>query len=208
MRILLNRCFGIQTYSLYDDASDLGSNPEAVRVVGHLGHGLERPAFRTWASESKALCIAKTHEMPDDETPAIYLVRDGRAAIVSYYHYRREIAGENITLGDIIRGKTWGGSWATHVQAWALSQRPNTLVVRYEQLVSDPQVMTDVGAFLGRNSRELPPKTAFAELSKLAPSFFRRGSNDANIEELVGNDLALFYAIHGPTMMRAGYPMR
>src|SRR5690242_6425767 len=39
------------------------------------------------AKQSRDLFFVKTHELPTDDAPAIYVVRDGRDAIVSYAHY-------------------------------------------------------------------------------------------------------------------------
>src|SRR5690606_35172906 len=99
----------------------------------------------------------------------------------------------------------WGSDWSTHVQAWMLSQRPNTLVLRYESLVADPHAaLARIAAFAG-----LPPpaptRLKFDALHEVEPKFFRVGSNDANLAELRGDDLALFSRCHGDAMRAAGY---
>jgi hypothetical protein len=39
------------------------------------------------ARSSQETLLVKTHDLPDDDSPALYLVRDGRDALVSYAHY-------------------------------------------------------------------------------------------------------------------------
>jgi hypothetical protein len=45
----------------------------------------------------------------------------------------------------------------------------------------------------------------FAEPHTLFPNFFRSGSNERNISERKGNDLDLFWSLHGNTMERMRY---
>jgi hypothetical protein len=39
--MLLNRAFGINTLSLYDDNYNIGAQPDLSKVVGHLSHGMQ-----------------------------------------------------------------------------------------------------------------------------------------------------------------------
>lgn len=206
LRILLNRAFGVKTPSIYDDPIDIGADPALAQLVGHRSHGLDLEAFVDAAESESGVVYAKTHELPRDEHKAIYVVRDGRAAIVSLHHYLKEVFGiGEQSLADVITGFPKGLTWSTHVWSWVLSGRRDTLLLRFEDLVADPaSALRKIADFL-----DLPPPgdavVRFADLQAVAPRFFRRGDNAANIAELSGADLKLFWELHGQTMARMGY---
>ena len=74
LRMVLLNCFGLKTGSIYP--ADLGRNQALERFVGHIEHD----AFGDIAFPQGNLPLLKTHELPRDDLPAIYIVRDGRAA--------------------------------------------------------------------------------------------------------------------------------
>jgi hypothetical protein len=192
LRAILKQCFGLSSQSLYDDAElDMPGVREAV--------GKEAQRFANDVSHEAHSLYVKTHEFPGrDAHPAIYVVRDGRSSVVSH----RNFLGRHTSLSDIIRGEP---SWSEHVEAWALSGRANTLVVRYEQLaVADPRVLQQIAAFLDRPlQRDFD--TSFDTLHALNPQFFRRGSDAANLAEMDSVSLRLFEDLHGATLRRIGY---
>lgn len=95
------------------------------------------------------LYFVKTHEMPHESScPAIYLVRDGRDSLVSYAWFSRirhqGLQREQITP-DLYRRALHGvmhdtqgayGGWSHNVLAW--SGRPNTCVLKFEELIAAP----------------------------------------------------------------------
>jgi len=70
---------------------------------------------------------------------AIYLCRDGRDAIVSYWYFINQVRGANIPFNDFIRESATHpyGPWHDHVQHW-ISAPVNKLVVRYEDMLENP----------------------------------------------------------------------
>jgi hypothetical protein len=192
LRVILKQCFGLSSQSLYEDAEL--DTPGVREVVGKEPHRFVNDV----SHEARSLHV-KTHELPGgDAHPAIYVVRDGRSSVVSHRH----CLGRHISLSDIIRGEP---SWSEHVEAWALSNRPNTLVVRYEQLaVADPRVLQQIAAFLDRPLLHAFD-TSFDTLHALNPQIFRRGSDAANIAEMDTVSLRLFEELHGATLRRIGY---
>jgi len=207
-RILLNRGFGIKTHSLYDDRHDIGARPALSNIVGHINHGMEPLQFCEYARKSDKIFFVKTHELPDDDAKTIYVVRDGRAAIVSYYHFSRFFSRPDTSLTDIVTGKDWPGAWSAHVDAWAPNRRPNTLKLRFEDLVTEStSALRRIAEFVGLPEPRNAP-VHFSELHAEFPKFFRCGSNEENIAELTGEDLKLFWTLHGRTMQRMGYPDR
>jgi hypothetical protein len=157
------------------------------------------------AARNGRTLYVKTHELPSqDNHPAIYVVRDGRSAVVSRHHYLREIAGLQPSLGDVIAGRH-GPAWSRHVRAWALSGRPNTLVVRYESLAGgDAKTLQAISRFIDRPQLS-PFDVSFTALNRLNKAFFRRGSDRANIAEMDDVAVRLFERLHGDTLRAMGY---
>lgn len=126
LRLVLNHCFGLASQSLYQDQEF--ADPAVRDVVGHEDVGGNARLFVTAARRAGRSLYVKTHELPpSDQHPAIYVIRDGRSAVVSHAHYLRDILGRDISLTDVIEGKA-GLSWSRHVRAWALPLRANTLL--------------------------------------------------------------------------------
>jgi hypothetical protein len=203
LRVILKQCFGLSSQSLYDDA--MLDAPGVREAVGHEDRGVDANRFVEDARRDARSLYVKTHELPGrDAHPAIYVVRDGRSSVVSHRHYLRGILGRDSSLSDIIRGEL-APSWSEHVEAWALSGRPNTLVLRYENLAAaDPRALQQIAAFLDRPLLQAFD-TSFGRLHALNPQFFRRGSDAANIAEMDAVSLRLFEQLHGATLRRIGY---
>ncbi|MGH8119616.1 MAG: sulfotransferase domain-containing protein [Gammaproteobacteria bacterium] len=70
---------------------------------------------------------------------AIYLCRDGRDAIVSYWYFINQVRGTNIPIKDFIRESAThpSGPWHDHVHYW-LEAPINKLVIRYEDMLANP----------------------------------------------------------------------
>lgn len=201
LRVILKQCFGLSSQSIYDDAEL--DTPGVREAIGFEAVGSDPRRFIDDARREARSLYVKTHELPGRDThPAIYVVRDGRSSVVSYRHYLRGILGRDPSLSDVIRGEP---SWSEHVEAWALSGRPNTLVLRYEHLAAaDPRALQQIAAFLDRPLLQAFD-TCFERLHALNPQFFRRGSDAANIAEMDAVSLRLFEQLHGATLRRIGY---
>ncbi|MEO8301730.1 MAG: sulfotransferase domain-containing protein [Rhizomicrobium sp.] len=173
LRIVLKRCFGLASQSVYDDVEF--SDATLRDVVGHEPVGDDPARFLQQAQEQHRHLYVKTHELPPaDRHPVIYVVRDGRAAVVSYLHFLREILKRNVTPRDVICG-TVGTSWSRHVRAWTLPPRPGTLIVRYEDLaIGEAETLRKISAFIGVPRRQAFD-ISFDRLHALAPDFFRSG---------------------------------
>ncbi|MGH3373092.1 MAG: sulfotransferase domain-containing protein, partial [Nocardioidaceae bacterium] len=99
--------------------------------------------------------VAKSHA-PACRVPArvVYLVRDGRAALVSYHRYLQARGQPTPPSPDdmLAWSGVWPCCWADHVSGWLrqLEGRDESLVVRYEDLVADPKtVLREVAAVAG-----------------------------------------------------------
>jgi hypothetical protein len=91
--------------------------------------------------------IIKSHQMPVDGDPMIYLVRDGRNATLSFLYMSFLFGGHQFSslaeAYDGIRHLDGAeGCWADHVaQALQQGERRQTLFVRYEDLMCSPEAM-------------------------------------------------------------------
>jgi hypothetical protein len=149
--------------------------------------------------------LIKTHDAPEDTGPAIFIVRDGRAAINSYFHYHKKFAFEQPSLTEVIAGACQFGSWSDHYWSWRPKSRPNTLLLQYDDLVDRPeQTIERIAQFLRvtPGQGKLP---AFEELQKRLPAFFRRGRNTDYVAEWSAAHMALFNQLHGRTMEDLGW---
>ena len=157
LRAILHRAFGIKTYSLYDDKGDIGARSKLTEAVGHASHDQTQAEFYACAAGAEATFVVKTHDAPLDDAKAIYIVRDGRAAIVSFFHYLKDFWPEHyktLLLKDVVLGNCPFGSWSEHFSAWSPQTRRNTLLVNFNDIVQNPlQVAKTVGTFIGRDDR-------------------------------------------------------
>ena len=188
-RVLLNDCFGVKVGSKYsEDYSRFSA--EFSQMLGRF-----RP---------NDFGIVKTHDHPEDDSPAIFIIRDGRASVLSYFHYSRNFETAR-SIEDVINGDVPFGSWSDHYRAWQPAQRQNTLFLKYEAITSNPdEAVEQLAGFLNRRPSGTFERD-FAAMQKAAPLFFRAGSNQANIAELSAEQLALFNARHGEAMAELGY---
>ncbi len=225
-RILLRHLYGIQTYSVYNDP--LFKEIGIAELVGHRDLSEAIDELRT----REGACLVKTHSpVPQTDDPVIYLVRDGRDALVSYARYQMSfgkrgtsncefrltwpIVGALLerrrflaTLRQLIISTEYYGGWSNHVLNWLTSPRSAPLaVVRYEDLVSQPvttmnSTLTKVGLRIAMISNEIP---SFSELHAAAPAFFRRGHQGTWQAEMPKYVQRLFWEYHAEGMKVAGY---
>jgi FkbM family methyltransferase len=208
LRIILNAVFERQTYSKHDDAEDIGADANLTAEVGHQFLGESWPAAYDRMRGGEPTFLVKTHDAPEDDARAIYIVRDGRSACRSFFHYLKDFPrlDDTFALRDVIAGFTAFGSWGDHLDAWRPNDRPGTLLLKYEDLIADPHRQIErIAEFTG-----LTPlhdwQNDFDRLHALSPQFFRAGAKNNAATALDGPDLDLFWAQHGDWMRRLDYP--
>lgn len=97
--------------------------------------------------------IIKSHEVVNpDYTKVIYLVRDPRKVMESYYRYRCGLGEYQGTFSQFIRDRRYGlRRWAEHVRGWIWSSRDSQRLqyIRYEDLqqASEQTICGTLGAF-------------------------------------------------------------
>ncbi len=200
LRLILKEAFEIDSLSLYDEAYQDESGIVCCRTEQ------EARNFADAAAKSDEAYFIKTHEPPNDASKAIYVVRDGRSSIISYYHYLRDLNGDQaITIEDVVIGACNFGSWSDHIASWDPVRRPDTLLLRYSDLVARTDgVIEAISAFIERPVKK-KANISFDELRLNDAKFYRSGDDAKNISELTGWRLDLFWGLHSAFMADLGY---
>lgn len=204
LRVILTNVFDLETYSIYDDKSDIGKDAATSSVVGHqmLPDDFDLEAARS----SKELFLIKTHDFVDNtDDKVIYLVRDGRQSSVSYRHYRNTFVEEGCEVCDVLYGNVPFGTWGEHVSQWNPRNRENTLTLKFEELTASPHsFLAQISEFIGVEikTRDIP---GFEELHEINPRFFRQGKSDTWKQELTERHLLIFW-LDNISAMREIYP--
>jgi hypothetical protein len=157
----------------------------------------------------------------------IYVVRDPRDVLISYFYFLRDLGQHSGTLSELIRSKKYGIlAWKNHVLGW-LDQSPVSLpfmMVRYEDLKSKCE--SEISRLYGQLGFSIPEEvlkkttelSSFSNMKALEKSlnyggrpigekfqFMRKGtSGDGKLEiSKADNDFILQQA--GDILKRLGY---
>lgn len=160
--------------------------------------------------------FVKTHRLADaeDDSPGLYLVRDGRDAVTSYARFaiaegspgfaNRSFEDAAETL--ISQNDREIGTWSMNVRAWTRRDAP-TAIVRFEELIEDPvAALRHAAGLIGITLPEdaKPPPT-FEQLKSGAPQLFRRGQVGGWKSEMSARLEQHFWSAHGAEMLVLGY---
>jgi hypothetical protein len=209
VRILLNSGFAAGSCSVYND-TDISGNADLASITGHraLPERINDADFDLEAQRAgKQVVFVKTHEItpalvnPGDRV--IYIVRDGREAVMSHARYERDIMQRDVSVRELIMGMHFpGGSWADHLRNWNPLGREDTLLLRFEELITDPDAALDrLSEFTGLpvRSRDIPE---FVDLQQIDARFFSSGQKDSYRHSMPADAEALFW-LHCHREMRA-----
>jgi len=195
-RLIIQHCWDRDCPSIYNEPMLDGLLPNRRAYVNPPVPGITMRFHLPGA-------VVKTHRWPieGDDRPAIYVVRDGRDACCSM------AAMYNRPVRYVIDGLPSWQRWAEHVARWAPwpGGRPNTLLVRYEDLLERP------GWAIGEMAKTLGPpvrtdwRNDFDRFRRLVPKIFRKGRIGTWRHEMSAEDEARFWEIHGWAMERLGY---
>ena len=188
------------------DENGHGDDPSGVwtRLVGVEPIKSDWQTFYRQASESDTVYLVKTHHHPIDAQPAIYVVRDGRKACLSYFHFHLFHHGGS-SLAGIVSGLNEYGDWSSHYRAW--SQRERTMVVRYEDLLNPTDTtLTMLANAVGYTGAIASWTNPFEELQKSDRPFFREGEvawkGGPEWTPIID---AQFFHLHRDLMIELGY---
>jgi Sulfotransferase domain len=204
LRTILQRCFDLGSYEIYQPiARPLGA--ECAAVIGERRFDDEsKDDFLARARSSPELFLVKTHSPIPKSDRCIYIVRDGRAALVSYRRYLAEVENKTASLPELIAGERWPGSWHDHVGRFLRRAPKKTLVLCYEALSSENPPLDKIGAFLGVSPLR-PFDVAFRSLHEIDPRIFPIGHNRVGIDTVERDHRDLFWKHCGPMMRTLGY---
>jgi hypothetical protein len=171
----------------------------------------------------------KSHALPMPEyRRVIYLMRDGRDAMVSYYHYLKAIHKRDIDFGEFVKTglSLIECKWHEHVEAWEKNPyKAELITIKYEDLLSEPvREMERFCAFakVERFRADLEKavdlcvfKNLRAKEDKMGPAvpsqwpsdkkFFRRGVAGSYKDEMPPAVLEQFMSDASPTLARYHY---
>lgn len=207
LRVILNKIFNIQTYSIYDDKGDIGADKQLSEVVGHKP--LPKSFDLLTARQEEKKYFIKTHnrvdDCVDDLDKVIYLIRDGRASSASYTKHQNIYSRKNKKYIDTIYGNASMGSWSDHVASWDPENRENTLLIKFEGLVKDPvSYINMISEFINTvPTNGIIP--TFDDLNKMNPKFFRTGNSHAWESQYTEEEHLAFWVRNYNKMMEFGY---
>lgn len=210
--VLLKHVYGVSTYENYAWAPNSDTaNMREIIGLSDVQLSVDQMA------QTDVRYLVKTHDMPQEDFPAIYLVRDGRDALVSHAHfilqYDRQLPAHQQqthfleTLRMLIETDTSFGGWGNNVIAWT-GRATQTVVIRFEELIENPldclrQTMAQLGYQPPEiNSTQIP---TFEELHQKVPEFFRKGKVGMWREELPDDLHELFWQQYSEAMRKMGY---
>lgn len=189
LRTIMFQCFGIRSASVYP----MDVNGKVAEQIGHIEHGPNGELDFT----DQRFRLIKTHGRPQDDRPAIYILRNGRDATLSLFRFRHGRA----PLVNIIEGRAGQHPWASHIAAWDPQNRKHTLLLRYELMVADLRGTIDaIAAFLGKEpcGFTLPDREDLADNHWIVSASAQKASFDAAAD-------AAFERVNGEQMRRFGY---
>jgi glycosyltransferase involved in cell wall biosynthesis len=207
-RVVLDRQFNYLTPSIY---------PKAKQRMNEVLESPTLPDSLESLAKSDQYYIIKTHELPADDYPAIYLVRDGRDCLISYAWFslmnwqgidQKDISRQQLEtrLQELIVTNAHFSNWSNHIDQWTTRSAP-TSVVRFENLIANPietvrSACQEVGLALQQTDRPLP---SFEELHTSSPIFYRSGKTKTWKTEMPERLHRMFWLEHGAMMTRMNY---
>jgi Sulfotransferase domain len=206
-RVLLKQLYDVSTYDLHEPNPP--PRPQYEHLIGNAR--LEVPISDLHRDER--VHVVKTHETPRDDYPAIYLVRDGRDAVVSFARFAMAFGSSGTChdypglLRHLLESPGSYGGWSRNVRTWT-GRRAPTALVRFDDLIARPttelrRAMAAIGLAMPDPKPSNPP--TFGDLHELSPLFFRKGRTGAWREEMPYELHLLFWRRHGATMRALGY---
>jgi hypothetical protein len=175
----------------------------------------------------------KSHDVPGPEHKrVVYLLRDGRDAMVSFLHYLKACRHPHLEFLELVQEvQRWSGqgNWWEHVERWlANPYQAQMITIRYEDLLQDTaRELRRFCEFVGIRSapahlESVAAKATFARMRQKEVNqqgwtngshaswpkdkfFIRRGQVGSYKDEMPGDALEEFLRKAGPTLAKCGY---
>lgn len=118
-----------------------GIDPEYTpySLVSDLIPGEKKRYYRRYQTPM----FFRNHNLPAlPYKKVVYVIRDGRDVMVSYYHHISAVLGREVDFHLVVRGKEvvppFFFTWSEHVEVWMENRfDADIIVVKYEDLISD-----------------------------------------------------------------------
>ena len=175
--------------------------------------------------------VVKTHLLPGQlpkelqNHPAVYLVRDGRDALVSIAHHRKDIVTpgtdfyNNLLEATLAQNGSFFGGWSENVRQW--TDRA-AIVIRFEDLITNPiREVERLRAIIDLPTPDVSKLPTFQSLRNGRPAYgggkegqfsservkkhFRSGKIGGWKKEMPLELQRLINTIHGDALQRLGY---
>ena len=171
----------------------------------------------------------KSHHLPrPDYRRVVYLLRDGRDAMVSYLHFLESTQRRKLDFMELV---TTGAThipckWHQHVDSWLRNlHAAEMIVIKYEDLVSKPvaqlerfcrfinldrershlEAAAEAAQFRNLRAKEARLGLERPEIWPADKFFFRRGVVGSYKDEMPANVLQAFMSDAAETLQRNGY---
>ena len=237
LRNILIDVFDIYSWNnieVYNKAQKNLKNYERLKKLRALPPGKEKKVQQL--KNQLSFRIIKTHEIPsrilplcEDKPKIIYLVRDGRDALVSMAHHRKDIIEPGTDFTKNLKESIWApmgtyfGGWGKNVSSWIKIAH---LVIHFEKLISDPEeeiarikefldlaepklekiptfdTQRSGGSHFGGKKRD---KLSKAEQDAFNSKFFRSGKTGSWKDEMPDGLHNKFWKKYGDVMFSMGY---
>jgi glycosyltransferase involved in cell wall biosynthesis len=190
-------------------------------------HDPSRPSDADFADHP----VVKTHLLPGQlpvalrGMPAVYLIRDGRDALVSIAHHRKDIVApgtdfyNNLLEASLAQNGSFFGGWSRNVQEWS---NKAAIVIHFEDLITDPiREVEKLRAIIDLPAPDLTKLPTFQSLRNGRPAYgggegddfspelvkkhFRSGKTGGWKKEVSPELQRLLNTVHGKTLQQFGY---
>ncbi len=206
------------------------------RNVLYEVYGIESSTFhkeegRTLDANFESYPVIKTHLLPaflpkdQSHRKIVYLIRDGRDALVSIAHHRKDIVApgsdfyNNLIEAILAREGSFFGGWSKNVRQW--TERA-AIVIRFEDLIADPiREVEKLRAVMDLPKPIRDKLPSFEQLKFGRPKYgagegegfrpdqakknFRKGKTGSYKEEMPNELEELFWCQHRGVMEQFGY---
>lgn len=185
--------------------------------------------YKAYFKRYRTPMLFKTHHLPQASyRQVVYLLRDGRDVMVSYWHHLQAMGRTEVDFARMVAGEgLYPCRWHEHVEAWMANPfGARILTIRYEDLKADAaRELARFCAFVDepREPAELERvarQCAFEAMQRKEARFgwdnpawpkdrpfVRRGEPGSFRDEMPAAVLARFLAEAGPTLAQQGYPL-
>lgn len=213
LRTVLKQTLGLDSYGDPESWERKLSKPTRTlptstsEITGGLRPSMTWEEFYPMATQSPEVFLVKTHQAPIDAQPVIHVVRDGRKAVTSYFHFHRDKhSSTQRTILQIIAGEDLYSDWTSHYDAWRGHSGPR-MEVRFEELVdASVELVGRIANFIGHKGQIQPWQNPFETLHEVNPSKFREGRTEwTSPAEWGSGEEWAFCALHAPLMEELGY---